>query len=263
MRRRWFTYEWLPKKIKTVTRHKCYQIYSQIMPKNFSTLNRSMTWNKYIPTPPQITPRPPSLVKKHVFSLYWYFDIFVPRWSLSVKMASYRLPLYPGRHFRRKGGGSNQCWINMSQRWEGRGEGGTTAATVDQTQSGKWPSTAVGFSLQTWLLLVVLFGGRELHGHEQTSRGVDTEDVHQDDNINWQERWNSIPVYHGCRDWWLHSGFLHGTNWIHRSLDKVQCEAVTAFTIREQRETGKMRTGARGASMMRLFAPGPTVFNSL
>lgn len=24
------------------------------------------------------------------------------------------------------------------------------------------------------------------------------------------------------RDWWLHSGFLHTANWIHRSLDKVQ-----------------------------------------
>lgn len=58
------------------------------------------------------------------------------------------------------------------------------------------------------------------------------------------ERQASILVLPHAADWWLHSGFLHTTNWIHRSLDKVhEWDCYSLKTEGGESETGKQQTG--------------------
>lgn len=59
---------------------------------------------------------------------------------------------------------------------------------------------------------------------------------------NWRGGASFNPFSYPCtRDWWLRSGFLHTTNWIHRSLDKVHkwdCSSLKTGVDRQENREG-------------------------
>lgn len=57
------------------------------------------------------------------------------------------------------------------------------------------------------------------------------------------------------RDWWQHSGFLHGANWIHRSLGKVH--EWDGYGLKTEGRKNKTRSKRRKAISMRQFGSGP------
>lgn len=98
---------------------------------------------------------------------------------------------------------------------------------------------------------------------------IGSESPRRGENAKWEKDKKYIsreagfnPCSFACRrDWWLHSGFLHPTNWIHRSLDKVHDWDRYGLKTEEGKwESGKKEKGARGAILMRLFGSGPIKF---